>query len=161
MHTKKHNFETIVKSRLHTKPQPLMLTRVIWWQFSATAVRSWSSTSFMPASRRTSSEGQLAAISAITSTENYKRNQSKIYQGRVNSILHDIYCCCSYKWFIKILISIGNQHPWTVPLTENILNTFPHIPKNFSDNHANLIILLNVPSPLTHEHNYNIMNKIM
>lgn len=53
-----------------TKPHPLMLTRVRWRQFSASAVNSASSTSFMPASRKTLSWGQLAAISVITSTEN-------------------------------------------------------------------------------------------
>lgn len=38
----------------------------------------------MPASRRTRSEGQLAAISVITSTENYKRNQSKFIKGELS-----------------------------------------------------------------------------
>ena len=38
----------------------------------------------MPASRRTSSEGQLAAISVITSTENYKRNQSRYIKGELS-----------------------------------------------------------------------------
>lgn len=58
------------KYNINTKPQPLMLTQESWQQFSATAVKSSSSTSFMPASRRVCKDGQHAAISAITSTEN-------------------------------------------------------------------------------------------
>lgn len=55
---------------LRTNPHPLMLTWESWWQFSAIAVKSASSTSFMPATRKTLREGQLAAISVITSTKN-------------------------------------------------------------------------------------------
>lgn len=47
-----------------------MLTQESWQQFSATAVNNSSSTSFIPARRKVFREGQCAAISAITSTEN-------------------------------------------------------------------------------------------
>lgn len=62
-----HFFTTLYT---HTKPHPFMLTWVSRRQFSASAVKSSSSTSFIPASRKTLSRGQHAAISVITSTEN-------------------------------------------------------------------------------------------